>query len=197
MMFVIGTLTDGLIITKLKPVLNFSIPLFALKMFFVAFFEETFFRGYLFTTIYYAFRSRKIANRQASLIALFASSIIFGIAHLSTSNASFISTLLLSINGMIWCIPFILTKNLGLSIGLHTAWNFTQTQIGFTMSGNKAVNSFYRIEKNGSNLWTGGEYGPEAGILGLLGMVTMLWLSLTYLNLQTKKSRSKVRFKRH
>jgi len=182
LIFLIGTSTDILVIAKVKSALNIPVLfLFALKMLLVGIFEETFFRGYLFTTIYDGFRSKKISEKQALLIALTVSSVFFGFAHLGTSNASFLSTLFLSINGMAWCIPFIITKNLGLSIGLHTAWNLTQTLIGFTMSGNKPINSFYIIESNGSDLLTGGEYGPEAGILGLIGFIIMLSLSLTYL----------------
>ena len=97
-----------------------------------------------------------------------------------------LSIILLTINGMVWGIPFIMTKNLGLSIGQHMAWNFTQTQLGFTMSGNKALSSFYSIENNGSDLLTGGEYGPEAGILGLTGFFMMLLLPLIYLRLFKK-----------
>ena len=156
---------------------------FAFKMLLVAILEETFFRGYLITNLYDGFKSKKTSKKQALLISLVISSLLFGLAHFNNNNASILSIILLTINGMIWGIPFIMTKNLGLSIGQHTAWNFTQTQLGFTMSGNKALSSFYSIENNGAGLLTGGEYGPEAGILGLIGFVMMLLLSLIYLRL--------------
>ncbi|MBS9461320.1 CPBP family intramembrane metalloprotease [Flagellimonas sp. 389] len=167
---------------KLPPPNVLSLLPFALKMILVGVLEETFFRGYLYTTIYDGFTSK--TKKQALLIALILSSVLFGLAHFNTNSASFVSILFLSINGMVWCIPFILTKNLGLSIGMHAAWNFTQTQIGFTMSGNKASYSFYGIESNGAEIWSGGAYGPEAGILGLTGFVCMLLLSLAYLRLK-------------
>ncbi|WP_299210833.1 CPBP family intramembrane glutamic endopeptidase [uncultured Dokdonia sp.] len=161
-----------------------SLLLFAFKMFLVAVLEETFFRGYLFTNIYDGFKSETVTKKQAILIAVMLSSVLFGLAHIGTNNASLLSIIFLSINGMVWCIPFIITKNLGLSIGLHLSWNFAQTQIGFTMSGNKAVNSFYSIQNNGSDILTGGDYGPEAGIIGLVGFMMMLVLSITYLKLK-------------
>ena len=157
------------------------IGLFAFKMFLVGIIEETFFRGYLYTSLHAVFKSNKTANKQAILISLVLSSILFGLAHFNNNNTSIFSFAALTINGIVWCIPFIITKNLGLSIGLHTAWNFTQTQFGFTMSGNNASNSFYSIENIGSDLFTGGAYGPEAGILGILGFAIMLLMSLTYL----------------
>ncbi|WP_158657103.1 CPBP family intramembrane glutamic endopeptidase [Maribacter cobaltidurans] len=147
----------------------------------MAILEETFFRGYLFTNLYDGFKSKRLFKKKALLISLMLSSLFFGLAHFSNNDASILSIVLLTINGMVWCIPFIMTENLGLSIGLHMAWNFTQTQLGFTMSGNKAVNSFYEIENKGADLLTGGEYGPEAGILGLFGFVVMFLLSLAYL----------------
>ncbi|WP_034237546.1 CPBP family intramembrane glutamic endopeptidase [Aquimarina atlantica] len=186
-MFFIGKATGILLVSDAKSIPHIELLLlFALKMLLVGILEETFFRGYLFTTIYDGLLSGTTKN-QAFWISFVVSSALFGLAHISTSNASILSTIFLSINGMVWCIPFVITKNLGLSIGLHTAWNFTQTQIGFTMSGNKAIHSFYRIEDNGFALLTGGEYGPEAGVLGLIGFMFMLLLSLMYLRF-TKKT---------
>ncbi|WP_123877561.1 CPBP family intramembrane glutamic endopeptidase [Flagellimonas maritima] len=167
---------------------SISLLSFALKMFLVAILEETFFRGYLFTSTNDAIKSKKVSAKKAVLTALVLSSVLFGLAHFNTSNVSIFSIVLLSINGMVWCIPFIMTKNLGMSIGLHTTWNFVQTQIGFTMSGNKAVRPLYNIENLGPDWLTGGAYGPEAGLLGLIGFLTMLLLSLAYLKLVRKKS---------
>lgn len=159
-----------------------SLLLFSVKMLLISILEETFFRGYLFTNLYDGFNSKNLTKKQTLLISLILSSILFGLAHFSNNNASFFSITLLTFNGIVWCIPFIISKNLGLSIGLHTAWNFTQTQLGFTMSGNKSLNSLYKIENVGSDFFTGGEYGPEAGVLGFIGFVIMLLMSLLYLN---------------
>ena len=161
---------------------------FAFKMLLVATLEETLFRGYLITNLYDGFKSNKRSKKQALLISLMVSSLMFGLAHFNNNNASVVSIILLTINGIAWGIPFIMTKNLGLSIGLHMAWNFTQTQLGFTMSGNKALSSFYSIKNSGSDFFTGGEYGPEAGILGIIGFAIMLLLSLIYLNLKKQTS---------
>ncbi len=176
-------ISDFLSIPKLSVVL-----LFAFKMFLVSILEETFFRGYLFTTLYGGFTSEKTSEKKVFLFSLFLSSVLFGLAHFGNHNASILSIAFLTINGMVWCIPFAITKNLGLSIGLHFAWNFTQTLLGFTMSGNKAINSLYRIENQKSDLLTGGEYGPEAGVLGLIGFGTMLLFSLSYLKIKQKRT---------
>ena len=86
--------------------------LFAIKMFLVSILEETFFRGYLFTNFYDGFKSNKTSKKQAILISLIISSVLFGLAHFNTSSASVVSLVMLTINGIVWCIPFVITKNL-------------------------------------------------------------------------------------
>ncbi|MEM6845050.1 MAG: CPBP family intramembrane glutamic endopeptidase [Bacteroidota bacterium] len=161
--------------------------LFSLKMFLVAIVEEVFFRGYLFTNLNQGFQLGKFSNNTALALAVVLSSVFFGLAHFNNANASLLSIGFLTINGIVWCIPFIITKNLGLSIGLHAFWNFTQSQLGFTMSGNKANHSSVNIDNIGSDFWTGGEYGPEAGLLGVVGSTMMLLLTLFYLKINHKK----------
>ena len=170
------TISDSTSTFKIEPSL-----LFAIKMLLVAALEETFYRGYLFTNIYSGLKSQASSDSRPLWVAIMLSSMLFGLAHFNTDNAGILSMLFLAINGIVWCIPFVLTRNLGLLIGLHFTWNFTQTQLGFTMSGNKATHSFYTIQNNGSSLLTGGEYGPEAGIIGVVGFAMMLLLSLIYL----------------
>jgi len=188
LIFVIGQTLGTLTVYKAisVPKLDLILP-FALKMLLVAILEETFFRGYLFTTIYDGLKSSSMTKRHALITALVLSSVIFGVAHFSNNNASIMSIIFLSINGMVWCIPFVVTRNLGFSIGLHASWNFTQTLIGFSMSGNEALNSFYIIQTNDGSIFSGGAYGPEAGLLGLLGFFAMLVFSLAYLKLTKKR----------
>ncbi|MGB6153264.1 MAG: CPBP family intramembrane glutamic endopeptidase [Pricia sp.] len=189
LVLLIGKTTGIISVSEFLPISRSALLIpFAFKMLLVAILEETLFRGYVFTNLYDGFKSKKISKKKALLISLIISSVLFGLAHFNNNNATILSIIFLSINGIVWCIPFILTKNLGLSIGLHTAWNFTQTQLGFTMSGNEAQHSLYKIDNIGADLLTGGEYGPEAGVLGLIGFGAMLMISLTYLKLTHKNT---------
>ncbi|WP_432279854.1 CPBP family intramembrane glutamic endopeptidase [Pricia mediterranea] len=106
-MLLIGKKTDILSISESisMPKPQLAIP-FAFKMFLVAILEETFFRGYLFTNLYEGFRSKKISDKQARLISLAVSSLLFGLAHFSNNHASILSIVLLTINGMVWCIQY-------------------------------------------------------------------------------------------
>ncbi|MGD1894864.1 MAG: lysostaphin resistance A-like protein [Cyclobacteriaceae bacterium] len=178
----IGKLTETLSITKSSPSPELaSALLFGCKMLLVAIIEETLYRGYLFSNLYESLPSKSLSKSSALILAVGLSSALFGLAHFGNDSASIRSMSLLTINGVVWCIPFILTNNLGLSIGLHAAWNFAQSLVGFTMSGNQAAHSFFTIENVGSVIWTGGEYGPDAGLLGLIGFLIMLFLSLVFI----------------
>ena len=187
MMLVVGDLLGFLSLTPTLKQLELDLLLvFGLKMFFVAVLEEGLFRGYLFTNLNEYLQSKMNALNGSLIAAMILSSILFGLAHFGNDNASLMSMTLLSLNGLVWCIPFAITGNLWLSIGMHLSWNFTQSLLGFTMSGNEAVNSLFVIKNAGSAFWTGGAYGPEGGILGLLGFISMLLLSIAYLRIIPK-----------
>src|SRR5215207_2351265 len=74
---------------------------------------------------------------------------------------------------------------LAIPIGLHITWNFFQGAIyGFPVSGFGAFSpTLLTTEQGGPDLWTGGSFGPEGGLLVpsimLLGMsLVALWTHL-------------------
>ncbi len=91
-----------------------------------------------------------------------------------------------------------LTGSLGLSIGIHIAWDFCQgavfgNQVAGTTPGRAA--SIFTVVQHGPVLWTGGGFGPEGGLLVtiafLLGMLpVMLYIRWRYgkLGLHTQLS---------
>lgn len=109
------------------------------------------------------------------------SSFAFAILHIFNPGASWISTLGIFLAGLFLSLGYILTKQLWLPIGLHIGWNFFEGVVfGFPVSG---LNTYKLVLMDvlGPKTWTGGEFGPEAGLLLvpalLLGAILMFLYS--------------------
>lgn len=152
----------------------------------VGFYEELVFRGYLIRNLAEGFNGAWLGSRRALLLAWFLTSFCFGLAHAANPNATWIATLNISLAGLFLGLGYVLTERLAIPIGLHIAWNFAQGNLfGFPVSGTERVTSVLWTEQGGPALWTGGAFGPEAGLLGLLAMavgvaLTLLWIRYRY-----------------
>jgi membrane protease YdiL (CAAX protease family) len=124
--------------------------------------EELLSRGYHLQTI-------------ASGINLFwgvvISSAVFGLLHLGNPNATWISAAGIFFAGVYLAYGYLRTKQLWLSIGLHIGWNFFEGVVfGFPVSG-LDIYPLLRINVHGPELWTGGAFGPEAGLIVLPSLI--------------------------
>lgn len=158
------------------------ISVFFVQMASVGFYEELLSRGYLIPNIKEGLSIGNISPFKATLISVFVSSALFGIAHAANPDASYTAVFNILLAGVMLAIPYIITGRLALSIGLHFSWNFFQGGVyGFRVSGMEIRNSVIQIQQKGPDWWTGGAFGPEAGLAGLLGIITIILLTTVYL----------------
>lgn len=148
----------------------------------VGVYEEVITRGFLLRNLAEGFHFGRISARKALLIAYLGSSAVFGLLHLGNPNSSWISTINLIIAGLFLGLGFVLTGELAIPIGLHITWNYFQGYVfGFPVSGGVTGASLFQTQQGGPDLWTGGAFGPEAGLIGLIAILigsvlTVAWV---------------------
>lgn len=142
--------------------------------------EELLHRGLLLTNFAEGFHVGPLGPRSAVAVGIALTSGFFALGHATALNATTISTLSIGLAGVFLGLGYVLTGELALPIGVHIAWNFFEGNLyGFPISGTTTT-SIVAIEQGGPDLWTGGAFGPEAGLMGvgaiLVGMAaTVGW----------------------
>ncbi len=124
--------------------------------------EELMSRGYHLQTI---------ASGLNLTWGLVLSSAIFGVLHLANPHATVISAAGIFLAGLFLAYAYIRTGQLWCSIGIHIGWNFFEGVVfGFPVSG-LDVYRLIRSTVSGPILWTGGPFGPEAGLVVVPAML--------------------------
>ena len=172
---------EGAFYTSLP--LPFSVAFIAFLVLFasVGFYEELMSRGYYFKNLAEGFNFGPVGRKVAIFLALLISAVIFGLLHAVNPNATTFSTINLFLAGVFLGVPVLLTDELAISIGVHIAWNFFQGNVfGFPVSGYTIFRTtVIDVAQGGPDLWTGGAFGPEAGLLGIAAMIVgsllMIW----------------------
>lgn len=122
-------------------------------------YEEFLSRGY---------HLRNLAEGTNGPTAIAASSAVFALLHALNEHATVMSTAGLFVNALLFAAGAVYSGRLSLSIGLHIGWNlFEGVVFGFPVSGDKEGASVLATRQLGPSLVTGGEFGPEAGLIGV------------------------------
>ncbi len=126
----------------------------------VAFIEELVFRVLLLQGL------AVVVQRVGTRVVL--SAILFALLHAGNSHFSWLALLGNGIGGAIYAMAYCGTSRIWLPWSLHFGWNlFLGPVFGFSVSGLR-MGGLLDIEATGAAWVTGGSYGPEAGIIGLL-----------------------------
>lgn len=143
-------------------------------------YEEVLTRGYQLTNFSQGLRGL-LGPRLALLGGWLIAGVLFGLLHLVNPGATKLSTLNIVVAGLFLGLGYLVTGRLGLPIGLHVSWNFFQGPVfGFPVSGiSPGETTLFEITQGGPELLTGGAFGPEGGLIGLLALIAgsavLLW----------------------
>ena len=122
--------------------------------------EEFVFRGMIF---------RKLERSLGSWIALAVSAILFGLIHLMTPNSTLIGIIAIMVTaGVLIAAIYILTRSLWWAMGVHLGWNFFEGPVFGTQLSGHVLPGFFSSVITGPVAWTGGSFGPEAGLASIL-----------------------------
>ena len=150
---------------------------FLVVFLFVGWNEELLSRGYHLQTI---------ASGTNLFWGVVLSSAVFGLLHLGNPNATWVSALGIFFAGLFLAYGYLRTGQLWLSIGLHIGWNFFEGVVfGFPVSG-LDIYRLTRIQVHGPEMWTGGAFGPEAGLIVLPAL--LIGAGLIFLYTRGRKS---------
>lgn len=139
---------------------------------FIAINEELFVRGYIL---------KNLLQSTNEKWALLISSGLFAALHLMNPNVSFLAVINLFLAGILLGIAYLLGRGLWMPICIHFFWNFTQTHLGYSVSGLQLY-SLVRINETQPNIWNGGEFGFEGSVLAILFQliaISGMWISYT------------------
>lgn len=134
--------------------------------------QEVLVRGYIQQTI---------QSQYGVALAIIISSFIFMLLHLGAIKGAPLPAVNLFAAGILLGIAYAITNNLWLPIALHFGWNFLQGPVlGLTVSGQSVDSGWKVFRLAGPNLFTGGAFGLEGGLVAtattVLGVAALLLL---------------------
>lgn len=130
--------------------------------------EEIMFRGYAFQIVLAAL------GPWATILPF---AVLFAWAHSGNLNSSPLGLANTGLWGALLGYSFWRSGDLWLPIGLHFGWNWILPVFGANLSGFTLSLSGYTVRWNGSPWISGGDYGPEGGVLTTLAVLALgYWL---------------------
>ncbi len=131
-----------------------------------AFGEEMIFRGYAF---------QLLVQKLGPFATVLPVGVIFGLAHSSNPYASPLGVANTILWGILLGYAFLRSHDLWLPIGLHYGWNAVLPLFGVNLSGLtiEVTRYFYRWDL--TPLWSGGNYGPEGGLLTTIFAIALFF----------------------
>lgn len=121
--------------------------------------EEALVRGYPF---------QALVEGIGAWPAIGLSSLLFSALHGGNPHVGILALANIFLAGVLLAVAYLRTRSLWFATALHAGWNWTMaTLLDLPVSGLDAFDTpFYTGRETGVDWWTGGTFGPEAGIAG-------------------------------
>ncbi len=134
--------------------------------------EEVLFRGYPFQVLERGF---------GPWAAVIATSLVFAVAHGANPNVRPLGLVNIFLAGAMLGAAYLRTRSLWFATGVHLGWNWTMaTLLDLPVSGLELNTPLYTGVETGPDWWTGGSFGPEAGVAATAAIVVgTAWLLRT------------------
>jgi membrane protease YdiL (CAAX protease family) len=143
-----------------------------LAIFVAALAEELLFRGFIFQRLIGGF------GRIAAQIVI---GLLFVLTHLNNPGMTGLTKQLASINifmaSVLFGLAYLSTKRIAMPLGIHFMANWTQGAfLGFGVSGEMSSGVFRPVFNSSSDWLTGGQFGLEASVPGLISVIMLCFL---------------------
>jgi uncharacterized protein len=104
-----------------------------------------------------------------SALALALTAALFGLLHLPNPAATLLSSAAIALEaGVLLGAAYMVTRRLWLAIGIHVAWNFTQSGIFGVATSGVDIPGWLQGRLQGPTMLTGGAFGPEASVVAVV-----------------------------
>ena len=146
-----------------------SLPVYIFALFLAATGEELIFRGYAFQLLV------RYLGPFATILPV---SVVFGLLHSSNPNSTRLGVVNTVFWGILLGVSFLRSRDLWLPIGLHFGWNAVLPVFGVNLSGLTIEVTRYSYRWDLAPIWSGGEYGPEGGLLATIFIIALFFILL-------------------
>ena len=126
--------------------------------------EELMMRGYGFQIL--------LANLGA-WATIIPCGVLFALLHTANPHATWLAIANTAGFGMLFGYAFVRSRDLWLPAGLHFGWNVTLPLFGTNVSGLRMNVTGHDMVWTAGNLWSGGDYGPEASLATSMVMIVL------------------------
>lgn len=143
-----------------------SLAFYLAAIFIAAAGEEMMFRGYAYQVL---------IEKLGAYATLLPVAVIFGLTHASNPHVTLLAVFNTVLWGVILGYAFLRSHDLWLPIGLHFGWNAVLPLFGVNLSGLTIDVTRYEYQWDVLPLWSGGDYGPEGGLLTTIFAVGLFY----------------------